>query len=118
MNIFWDGFEKQAKRTMMSDLTSSLAPTLVVIFNPQDQRAKIFIQRLDKSLQDMSGLDRLRIIALNQMTDRDLVGRVGASDKEASIVLMKQGKVIGSLDHTATSMEITEFINSHRKDLM
>lgn len=116
---FWFGFEKQAKRMMLSDITSRMEPTMIVVFNPQDQRAKLFIQRLDKVLQDMGGnMDRLRIMALNQMMDRELIKQLGASEKEPSVLLYRQGKPVGVLGGEATPTDIIEFMNANRKHLV
>lgn len=119
MKDFWGGFEKQAKRMMLADITSKMEPTLVVIFNPQDQKAKLFIQRLDKVLQNMgSSLDRLRILALNQMLDRELVKQLGAPEKEPSALLYRQGKPVGSIGGDASPTDLIEFMNTNRKHLM
>lgn len=98
-------------------LKQGVRPKAVVVVNSNDSYSKPFIQRLDKVLQSSSGMERLEFVALDSMKDRSLINKLGATIP--SLILMKQGKTIGTLPGQNTmETDIMKFLNEHRSSLV
>lgn len=112
-------FAKQMpKRYTKADIANQPRPVLVVAYNKQTGVSKEFVKRLDKTLTEVTGLDRMKIIALDKMTYPQLVKDYGMGIP--SITLFRRGKVMGQLQGGAqtTSMEIKKFLNENKRGLI
>ena len=104
-------------RPTKASLKRGVRPKAVVVVNQNDSYSKPFIKRLDKVLQQASGLERLEFVALDVMKDRMVVNQIGAL--APSITLMKQGKTIAKLSgKNVMETEILKFFNAHRGKLV
>lgn len=103
-------------RPTASAIKSNIAPMMVVSFNEADQASKLFIERLDKVLQSQSGLDRMKIVALNANKDQNTMKELKVSG--SSISLYKGGKHVGTLAGNSTEQQIATFLNENKKNLI
>lgn len=114
------GIEKEAKvqpkPTTASDVTNNQRAVLLVTIAGTDQPSKIFVEKLDRVLQSMSGLDRLDIKAVNSMKDSGTVNQLKAP--RIGIDLFRGGKSLGSLGQDASEAQIRKFIEKHRKNII
>lgn len=120
MNVFWKGFEtsglpkiaKMERRPMEADVTARMGPTMVLGFNPMLQKSKLLLQRLDNALQKVSGLKRMKIIALNPLFDKQVMAKLGLGS--LSISLYRQGKPVASIEGLQTEMGYMKFLQENR----
>lgn len=109
--------EKQASgRPMASQIAQSVRPVLVVGYHPQNQSSMIFIKRLDQALQDASGLDRLKIVVLNPMLDRQTIDTLGVPVPGA--VVYKSNKKLGEIGGSESAMDILKYLTSNKSTLL
>ena len=99
-----------------SDVTNSPRPTLVVTFNDNDSQCKMFIERLDKVLSSMSGLERLQIKGFHSMKSKNAIDQLKAP--AAGIALFKGKTMIGSLGIKSMESDIRKFLESNRKNFV
>lgn len=110
-------FEKQAlKRPMASEIKVRMKPQMVISYNPQTHQSQLMVKRLDNVLTKIQGLERLEIVALNEMIDQAAIKELGVP--KTGITLMARGKTLGSLSGVQPEMEIRKFIMSHRGKLV
>jgi thioredoxin-like negative regulator of GroEL len=98
-----------------SEVKNNPKPVLVVGYTESDEMSKTFIQRLDKVLTSMSGIDRLQIKAVNLMKERGVADQLNIGK---GITLFKRGKIIGELSFKSQENDIRKFMESHRKDFI
>ena len=111
------GGEKQASgRPMASQIAQSVRPVLVVGYHPQNQSSMIFIKRLDQALQDASGLERLKIVVLNPMLDRQTIDNLGVPVPGA--VIYKSNKKLGEIGGSESAMDMLKYLTSNKSTLL
>lgn len=110
-------FEKQAKaRPTKSDIMNGPGTIMVVTVSDSDSTSKPFIQKLDSTLSNMSGADKMKIIALNAMKDAQLIKDLGLPVPGAAI--FRQGKKLGTeAGAKATQQEVGNFMQGQRKNV-
>lgn len=112
------GIEKEAAKAppTAAEVTNNQRAVLVVTIAGTDQPSKLFVEKLDRVLQSMSGLDRLDIKAFNSMKDSQAVNQLKAP--RIGIDLFRGGKSLGSLGQDASEAQIRKFIDKHRKNII
>lgn len=105
--------EKTASgRPLASQISQSVRPTMAVGFHPQNQTSMLFIKRLDKALQDTSGLERMKITVLNPLLDATAIDKLGVPVPGA--VIYRSNKKIGEIGGGDTAMAMTRYLNENK----
>ena len=108
-----DSSEKVAsRRTMVSDITSSFIPTLVLSWNPNNQSSQLFIKKLDKALQQITGLDRMKVVALNTLMDKQTASKLEIPENGA--IVYRGEKKLLSLPPGSSSMDMAKTLSENR----
>lgn len=107
--------EKHAGTTA-AEVTNSQRPLLLVTIAGQDNTSKVFVERLDRVLQSLSGFDRMQIKAVDSMKDSSTVNQLKAP--KIGIDLFRGGKSLGSLGPSASEQDIRKFFEKHRKNVI
>lgn len=112
-----DEFEKTAlSRPMAGQIKAKMKPQLVITYNPQDQKSQMMVKRLDNVLEKLQGLERMEIIALNQMIDQAAIKELGAP--KMGLMLMVRGEPIDTLEGLHQEMDVRKFFTSNRDKLI
>lgn len=106
------GEKTASRRTMVSDITSSFIPTLVLNWNPNNQSSQLFIKKLDKALQQVTGLDRMKVIALNTLMDKQTASKLKVPENGA--VVYRGEKKLLTLPPGSSSMDIAKTLSENR----
>lgn len=109
-------FEKEAlTRPMASALKTKVKPQMIITYNPQNHQSQLMVKRLDNVLTRLQGLERLEIVALNEMIDQAAIKELGIP--KLGITLLVRGEKIGTLAGVSSEMEISKFILDNKGKL-
>jgi len=100
------------RRTMVSDITSSFIPTLVMSWDPNTQSSQLFVKKMDKALAQISGLDRLKIVVLNTMMDKNTASKLSVPQNGA--VVYRGEKKLLTISPGSSSMAMAKTLSENR----
>lgn len=108
-----DCSEKTAsRRKMVSDITSSFIPTLVLSWNPNNQASQLFIKKLDKALQQITGLDRMKVVALDTLMDKQTASKLDVPENGA--IVYRGEKKLLTIPPGSSSMDMAKTLSENR----
>jgi hypothetical protein len=99
-----------------TDVINSVKPTLVVAINENDSMFKPFVERLDKVLSSLSGLERLQIKGFHALKHKNALDQLKMP--AGGIALFKGKKLLGTLGIKAMENDIRKFIEANRKNFV